>query len=290
LDLKPQPFSFWRFASAIALQFAALLLVIRFAAPAFFARQAAAGPLVLVVTFLGAHLFTCFFEWFFHRYLLHSITIGWLQRLAHAHRNHHSLTAISLARDEAGPGRFVLNRYPIVEEDQHEDSMFPWHALLSFWAAFTPFIIVAQLLLPHAPVILAGYAAVSWAMLSYETLHAIEHLPYEWWARATEHPRFGGLWRRLYGFHHFHHANVGSNEAISGFFGLPVADFFFRTYHQPADLLLTGRVATAKDFQVHPPLPFVVVWDRWARKREAALRAKGAAAAPRPEGGDTTPA
>ena len=271
-----RPFSFWKFGLGILMQYAGLLVAIRLLVPAVWARQVAAGPWALALVFLLGHLGTCVFEWFFHRYLLHSVTIGWLRRLAHAHRNHHSLTPIQLARDEAGPGRIVLNRYPIVEEEQLEDAVFPPHALLAFWLVFTPLIALAQLLFPHAPVIVGGYAAVTWAMLSYEILHAIEHLPYEWWVRATEHARFGWLWRRVYGFHHFHHANVGSNEAISGFFGLPLADWVFRTYHQPAELLLQGRSATAKDFQVRAPLPFVIAWDRWARKREAELRAERA--------------
>jgi hemolysin III len=109
-------------------------------------------------------------------------------------------------------------------------------------------------------------------MCLYEILHAIEHLPYEWWKHATEHPRLGFMWRQLYGFHHMHHANISCNEAISGFFGLPIADWVLRTYHQPKELLLEGRVATAKDFAVPPPPGFVRWLDAWARKRESRLR------------------
>ncbi len=267
-----QTFSIGRFALSISVQFTALLLALRFGMPGLWARQMAAGPWAIGLTFLAVHLVTCFFEWFFHRYVLHSVTIGPLRGLANAHRNHHSLTSIQLAREEAGPGRIVLNRDPIVDEDQHEDSAFPVWALVSFWLVFSPLLLGAQALLPHAPVVVGGYAAVTWAMASYEILHAVEHQPYSWWKHATEHRRFGGLWKRIYAFHHFHHANVGSNEAISGFFGLPIADWTFGTYHQPADLLLHGRLATARDFAVRPPLPFVVALDRWARRRETALR------------------
>ena len=125
--------------------------------------------------------------------------------------------------------------------------------------------------MPGLPVLLAGYAAIAWSMTLYEILHAIEHWSYEWWRNATEHPRFGAFWRRLYGFHLMHHANIGCNEAISGFFGLPVADWCFGTYHQPKQLLLEGRIATAKDFAVRPPHRFVRWLDRWARKREARI-------------------
>jgi hemolysin III len=181
------------------------------------------------------------------------------------------LTNIQLCRDEAGPGRIVLNRYPIVDEEQFEDAVFPIYALGALWLLFTPLLVVMQRILPHAPVYFGGFGAIAWSMASYEILHGVEHLPYTWWERATEHPRFGGLWRRVYGFHHFHHANISSNESISGFFGLPLADWAFRTYHQPEDLLLHGRIATAKDFAVHPPWPFVAWMDRWARAREAKI-------------------
>jgi hemolysin III len=108
-------------------------------------------------------------------------------------------------------------------------------------------------------------------MTGYEVFHAVEHFPYEWWKSATEHPYMGLLFRKLYGFHHFHHANIKSNEAISGFYGLPIADWVFRTYHQPKELLLEGRVATAKEFQMKPPIRIVRWLDNLAREQEAKI-------------------
>ncbi len=129
-----------------------------------------------------------------------------------------------------------------------------------------------QLLWPRVPFLIPGYTAITWSMCLYEILHAIEHQPYEWWKAATEHPRVGLVWRQLYGFHHMHHANISCNEAISGFFGLPVADWVLGTYHQPRELLLEGRLATAKDFAIPPP-PRLVRWvDEWVRKRESHVR------------------
>jgi hemolysin III len=267
-------FSIWRFTLLLFLQFAVLLVGLRFLAPGLWSQQLAAGPGAIVLAFLATHLFICFFEWGFHRYVLHSVVSPWLSRFARGHRNHHALTNIQLQRDDVGPGRVVLNRYPIVDEEQFEDSAFPVYALAAFWVLFTPLLMFAQFLMPHAPVYLGGYAAITWSMASYEIFHAIEHLPYPWWKHATEAKRFGGLWRAVYGFHHFHHANVGSNEAISGFFGLPLADWVFRTHHQPKDLLLHGRMATAKDFAVRPPWRFVVWLDRWARARETKILRK----------------
>lgn len=234
------------------------------------------GPLAFAATFLAIHLFLGFFEWFFHRYVLHSVTVPWLRRFATDHRNHHSLTPIRLRPAGSNGDRVILNEYPILHEEQYPDSAFPAYALLAFWALFTPALLLLQWVLPDVPVLLAGYSAIALSMMLYEVLHAIDHWPYEWWSKATEHRRFGRMWSRLYGFHLMHHANIGCNEGIGGFLGLPVGDWAFGTYHQPRELLLEGRRATARDFAVRPPLGIVRRLDRWARAREARLvRARG---------------
>jgi hemolysin III len=266
-----EKFSIARFSGLALLQYALLLLGFRLVLPNVWARQLAAGVPALLMSFLGMHLFLCFFEWAFHRYVLHAITIRGLRWFANGHRSHHGLTPIKLQAATAGSDRYILNRYPIVEEVQHQDSAFPWYAIVGFWVFFTPVLVGVQFLLPRAPILMGGYAAITFSMCLYEILHAIEHWPYEWWKRATEHPRFGDFWRRLYGFHHMHHANISCNEGISGFFGLPIADWVFGTYHQPRELLIEGRVATARDFAVTPPPRWVQWLDAWVRKREAKI-------------------
>ena len=265
-------FSIFWFAVQAVGQYVLLLLAFRFLLPGVWAKQFEAGWLSLVLAFLAWHLFICFFEWGFHRYVLHSVTSPVLLWFARGHRSHHGLTPIKLQAVAEGSDRYVLNRYPIIEDEQNVDAAFPVYAIVAFWAFFTPLFVVVQLLLPHAPILMGGYAAITWSMCLYEILHAIEHRPYEWWKHATEHPRFGAFWRQIYGFHHMHHANISCNEAISGFFSLPVADWAFGTYHQPKELLLEGRVATAKDFAVPPPPGWVRWLDAWARKRESELR------------------
>jgi len=268
---RPRRFSIARFALLLLLQLALLFISLRAFFPHFWERQLAAGVLTFISVFLAIHLCLGFFEWVFHRYVLNGVTASWLKRFARDHREHHSLTPIRLRPMAQGSDRVVLNEYPITHEEQYENSAFPVYALAAFWAVFTPVLVGLQVLMPGLPVLLAGYAAIAWSMTLYEILHAIEHWSYEWWRNATEHPRFGAFWRRLYGFHLMHHANIGCNEAISGFFGLPVADWCFGTYHQPKQLLLEGRIATAKDFAVRPPHRFVRWLDRWARKREARI-------------------
>lgn len=265
---------FWFSLQALG-QYALLLIAFRFVFPHAWERQFAAGWVAILLSFLASHLFICFFEWGFHRYVLHSVTSPYLLWFARGHRSHHGLTPIRLQAVSAGSDRYILNRYPITEEEQNVDAAFPIYAIVAFWALFTPLLVVVQLLLPRAPVLMGGYAAITWSMCLYEILHAIEHRPYEWWKHATEHPRFGAFWRKLYGFHHMHHANISCNEAISGFFSLPVADWVFGTYHQPKELLLEGRVATAKDFAIPPPPRWVRWLDNWARKRETQLRQRG---------------
>lgn len=259
---------FWFSIQALA-QYSVLLIVLRFLFPRVWATQFAAGWPSFLLAFLSAHLCLCFFEWGFHRYVLHSVTSRWLLYFARGHRNHHGLTPIRLQPLAKGSDRYVFNRYPILEEAQFVDSAFPIYAIAAFWVLFTPLLIGVQFVLPRAPILMGGYAAITWSMCLYEIVHAIEHRSYDWWKQATEHPRFGAFWRKLYGFHHMHHANILCNEAISGFFSLPLADWLFGTYHQPKDLLLEGRVASARDFAVPPPRRFVRWMDAWARKREA---------------------
>jgi hemolysin III len=268
---QPRRFSILRFSLLVALQIAALFVGYRVLFPKLWDRQFSSGVLGFVVVFLAIHMLLCFFEWFFHRYVLHGVTSRWLKGFATEHRHHHSLTSVRLRPVTQGSDRYVLNEYPIVHEDQFESSAFPVYALVSFWALFTPLLVGLQLLFPSLPVMMGGYAGIAWSMVLYEILHAIEHWPYEWWSKATEHPRFGAFWRLLYGFHLMHHANVGCNEAIGGFFGLPLADWCFATYHQPKQLLLEGRKATAKDFAIRPPRVFVRWLDRWTRKRETTI-------------------
>lgn len=252
-----------------------LLLVFRFVAPGAWSRQLAAGPGAFALVFVAMQMFNCFFEWGFHRYVLHARIHPWLSTFSQGHRHHHSLTPIQLRPSDAGPGRIILNQYPITEAHQHEDSAFPWYAMAAFWLLFSPLLIGVQFLLPDWPILLGGAASIAWSVYAYEVIHAVNHYRFEWWERATSHPRWGALWKRIYGFHHFHHANINANEAISGFFGLPVADWVFRTYNQPPDLLLHGRVATAKMFQIRSPWPFVAWLDRWSRRREASLARPG---------------
>jgi len=264
-------FSIRRFILQVVVQSTLVFALFFFGFPKVWRNTVEAGWLAFVVTTLSVHMFMCFFEWFFHRYVLHATMHPILVRFSRAHRNHHGLTPIRLERLNNSSDRYVLNRYPILEPEQFEDSAFPPYALAAFWLLFTIPLLLVQWALPSAPIILGGYTAIAISMIGYEVFHAIEHFRYEWWKNAVEHPRFGFIMKQVYAFHHFHHANISANEAISGFFGLPIADWAFGTYHQPKDLLLQGRIASAKDFAVKPPPRWVHWLDNWAKKREAKI-------------------
>jgi len=269
---KPRRFSIVRFVVTSLGQIAILYFGLNLAFPDLWRHQIEAGPLAILLVFVGFHLFLCFFEWFFHRYVLHFVTVSWLRKFAQEHRLHHKLTAIRLRPTSEGSSRVVLSEYPITQEEQFESSAFPFWALTVFGLVFTPLVVGLQLAWPRLPFLLGGYAAIAWSMGLYEILHAIDHWPYEWWRRATEHRWFGGFWKLVYGFHLMHHANVGCNEAISGFFWLPVPDWCFGTYHQPKELLVDGRKATAREFAIPAPYWFVRKLDRWAWGREVRIQ------------------
>ncbi|HSQ59928.1 MAG TPA: hypothetical protein VLT84_05805 [Acidobacteriota bacterium] len=113
-------------------------------APDTWSRQMAAGPGAFALVFVAMQMFNCFFEWGFHRYVLHARVHPWLSTFSQGHRHHHSLTPIQIRSSEAGPGRIILNQYPITEAHQHEDSAFPWYAMAAFWLLFTPVLAMSK--------------------------------------------------------------------------------------------------------------------------------------------------
>lgn len=239
-------------------------------------RQLAAGIGKIAIVIVATHLVMCFFEYFFHRYVLHAVALEFLATFARKHRHHHGLThVVPIKSPDSGEVK-VRNKYPIVEPEQHESSVFPMYALVSFWGLFTPAILLVQWLMPHAPIVIGGYLGVAWSYYLYETWHAIEHLPFDSvWSRLTT-GRMGWLWRPVYGFHLMHHYNPKANEAISGFFCLPLADLAFGTFALPKKLPLDGE--TPHPSLAQPLRPrWIVRWlDGLAQKSEERYNKKRA--------------
>ena len=261
------------FALFIGLQLIVVLACIRYFFPSTWNQHVSSGIWAILLTCLICNLVICFGEYFFHRYLLHRETVSFLRSLTSSHRTHHKLTPIGF--DDAK--KVVLNAYPISSVAQDDQGTFPPWALIPFFAAFTPFFASLAFSFPRVPILIGGYAAIAIAHFLYETIHVAHHQPYETWWRPRLNSRiFGGVWRKLYGFHQAHHANYFCNMNIAGFFGVPLADLVLGTYKQPDVLLLDGAPGTKEDARRLTPQPYwLVAWldqvsfkrRRWMSKR-----------------------
>ena len=262
ISTKPQveeEFSLPLFIFVVLVSFGGALTLLWLLSPHSVWHAQVGGPFwKLLTAFLGLSLFNCFMEYFFHRYVLHKPVASFLSYFYRQHTHHHSLTRITRRRTPGGMEvNFVENFYPIVEQEQKEASFFPWYTFIIFAAILTPFFALLQWLVPSFPVFVAGYAALASSLFIYEIFHAIEHWSFEKWGPLIDHRTFGGLWRKVYSFHLRHHAVIDCNEAISGFFTLPVADWVFGTCILPGILYQHGeKNAADKEFlSPHPIAP-----------------------------------
>lgn len=267
--LLEEKFSLPRFLAIVTLSLAGLVLLFWLVAPAaIWSAQISTHAVPFVAAFLAIHLVTCFIEYVFHRYVLHKPVVPFLSRFYRQHTLHHSLTRIGKRYTAAGREvPFVENVYPVTQPEQGEASFFPWYTLLIFGAILTPMLAVLQWLVPSGPWFFAGYGALAFALALYEIFHAIEHWSFERWSPLIEHPQFGWLWRKVYSFHLRHHAVIDCNEAISGFFTLPVFDWIFGTFLLPKSLYVDGSEWTAAEFV--SPRPCALI--RWCDEKSESL-------------------
>jgi hemolysin III len=270
-------FSLTLFLVTVSASLAALVgLLWLVAPPAVWAAQISAGPWRFLAAFLAIHLLTCFVEYVFHRYVLHKPVVPFLSRFYRQHTLHHSLTRIGKRYTAAGRAvPFVENVYPVTEPEQGEASFFPWYTLAVFAAILTPVFALLHWLMPTLPWFFAGYGALAFALALYEIFHAIEHWPFERWAPLIEHRRFGWFWRKVYSFHLRHHAVIDCNEAISGFFTLPVFDWIFGTFLLPKSLYVDGSEWNATEFTSPRPVALIRWCDAWTDARVKNRRAAG---------------
>jgi len=284
-DHAHERFSLPLFAFTVLTTLALLLGALRLLAPGVWDAQWIAGAGHALAAFLAISLFNAFIEYFFHRYLLHRAPVPWLSRLYKQHTLHHALTRI--ARRAARDGRgilFIENKFPIVEPEQGEASFFPWYALGIFALVITPLLALLHLLLPAFPWFVSGYAALASSITLYEVLHAINHWSLERWEPLLTHRVWGAFWRPIYGFHLRHHAVIDCNESISGFFGLPVADWVFGTCVIPQTVYADGEASTPEKFASPRPRALIRWIDRLTHDavahRRAAARTDAAAGLP----------
>jgi hemolysin III len=196
--------------------------------------------------------------------------MNFLRIFSMKHGTHHSLTPVFLKSNGNAEGK-VVNRYPIIHRVQHKSATFPVYAPFAFLAAFSPLIAFLQWLFPGLPITLPGALALVFSYASYEVLHSTYHRPYHWWKKWTEHPSLGLFWKKVYGFHLGHHANPMCNQAVGGFFGLPLADMAFGTLKIPRVSLADNSTATAEDFAEAVPCRLIRWLDRRALAHEKRL-------------------
>jgi hemolysin III len=249
------------FVFTVVASLAGLALLVWLLAPrAVWLEQISASPIRFAAVFFAITLLNCFIEYFFHRYVLHKPVVRLLGHFYRQHTLHHSLTRIGRRRTPGGREvPYVENIFPITTPEQREASFFPWYTLVAFGVLITPLFAFLQWLAPAFPWFFSGFAALAGSLCLYEIFHAIEHWPFEKWAPLIEHPRFDALWRAVYSFHLRHHAVIDCNEAISGFFTLPVADWVFGTFVLPETLYADGGDWQAAEFS--PSRPFALI--RW---------------------------
>jgi hemolysin III len=274
-----EDFSLPLFAFTILSTLLGLGVVLRFAFPAVWDEQFRASAAMAVAAFFAVSLVNCFVEYFFHRYVLHIPAVPVLRRLYGQHTLHHSLTRIARKPTRDGRGiLFIENKYPIVEPEQSEASFFPWYSLAVFAVIFTPLLASLQWLLPSFPWFFSGFAALASSLALYEILHAIDHWPFETWEPLIEHRRWGRFWRPVYGFHLRHHAVIDCNESISGFFGLPLADWAFGTCVIPKTIYADGEEWAPDKFVSPRPCWLIRQIDQWAHGTVADRKAGAASA------------
>ncbi|MSR78551.1 MAG: hypothetical protein EXS59_00170 [Candidatus Taylorbacteria bacterium] len=280
------------FTVAIGFTVFLYILLLKTLFPNLWVRQLVNGFWPIFWTAIASHLFMGKFEFFFHRYILHELLFVWLLRkwkqvlilfwwflskfewllkkFEHDHRLHHALTPIFQERHlvESQARAKVVSRYPIREKKQYQSSFFPYWGLAGFVVFFCIITVPLQLLLPHTPIMLGSLIGMTFSYCLYEMLHALEHTSF--WEKTVENPKSGKLGKKIWGFHAAHHANVMSNMAISGFFGLPLFDWIFGTYKQPQGLLVNGTWVIEGDFVAPVPCRFIRWLDEVAIKLKTA--------------------
>jgi hemolysin III len=269
-----QPFSLWLFMVTVGGSLAVLLGALRLIVPHVWEAQILAPVWHGVAAFVALSLVNCFIEYVFHRYVLHKPAIPLLRRFYRQHTLHHALTRIARKATRDGRGlMFIENKYPILDDDQHEASFFPWYTLVTFAAILTPLLCLLQWVFPSFPWFFAGFAALASSLTIYELVHAIEHWSLDRWEPLIASPRWGAFWRAAYSFHLRHHAVIDCNESISGFFCLPLADWVFGTCLMPRSIYSDGEEWTPDEFKSPTPVCLIRALDRAADESVARHRA-----------------
>ncbi len=255
-----------QFFLANTLQLGAIVGLFALVAPSYFQQEISQPGMILLWTFLlGVPL--SLFEYFYHRYLLHSAILPFMAAMHRAHSTHHGLTYVKAPVNPKEPEKLVPVRseYPIEEPHQEESMMFPLYSLPIFIAVFILILgLPLKWMLPSQPIILALFSAVTLHLVAYELWHAVLHLPFEkFWKPVLTNRWTRGVAKHMYGFHLMHHWRPTSNLAIVGFWGFAIWDHLFRTHRRPERIPLDGSEVNYQDAALTKPLWPVALFDRW---------------------------
>lgn len=257
---------FIKFAAIIGGQFVGFVYLFALLAPKAFANEVAHIPAVFGwALFIGLPL--SLFEYFYHRYLLHSAVLPFLGSMHRAHSTHHGLTYVKAPVQPNEPERLVEVRseFSVEHEHQEESMMFPYWSLPIFMFVFAILIALPlKLMFPQAPLVLALMISVTAFYSAYEIWHAALHLPFEaFWEPLFKKRFFGPIARRCYSFHLNHHWRPSSNLAVVGFWGIALWDHVFRTHRRPERIPLPGAEVNYIDASLPQPRWPVALLDRW---------------------------
>jgi hemolysin III len=264
---KPHRVPFASFFLWTGAQFALFFLALWLIVPTMLSQELAQpGSIVLWTFLLGLPLSA--FEYFYHRYLLHSAVLPFMAAMHRAHSTHHGLTAVKAPVNPKDPETLVPvhSEYPVEEAHQEESMMFPAYSISIFYGIFLLLIALPlKLIFPEAPIVVSVIFVTTLQYALYEFWHAITHLPYErFWKPFTEHKRFGWLGRRIYSFHLMHHWRPSTNLAVVGFWGVAIWDYAFRTHRRPKRLPVPGAEVNFTDAAIKKPLFPVSMLDRFS--------------------------
>lgn len=265
-ETKEHRVPFAKFFLAIFVLLAVIIGAFYVVAPhAFAAEMAQPWHILLWTAVLGLPL--SLFEYFYHRYLLHSAILPFMSSMHRAHSTHHGLTYVKAPVNPKDPAMLVEVRseFPVEEPHQEESMMFPLWSLPIFEAIFLVLLALPlKLMFRGEPVVTSVILSVAAYLVAYEVWHAILHLPFErFWKPAMEGRVTKRLFKRLYGFHLMHHWRPTSNLAIVGFWGVAVWDYAFKTHRRPERLPLDGAHVNFHDATLAKPLWPIRLLDRW---------------------------
>ena len=138
---KFKEFDLYYFAWTNLLTLAVITILWRLLVPNFWHEQLANNWQTVLLTFIAAHLFFSFVEYFFHRYSLHANLLKIFNNFHNRHVLHHSHTEVFATEEK------YINNFPITEEAQLEAAIFPWYAYLICLVLVTPVLLMAATLL-----------------------------------------------------------------------------------------------------------------------------------------------